>query len=46
MMKGDASTTGKWVVLFDFNWEPLTISGKEGKRFLRALAHFETEEFV
>ncbi len=40
MMKGDASTTGKWVVLFNFRWE----HGKVEKSFLRALAHFDTEK--
>ncbi|KKL57484.1 hypothetical protein LCGC14_2234930 [marine sediment metagenome] len=45
MLKGDASTTGKWVVLFNFRWErALTASGAPEKSFLRALAHFETEE--
>ena len=45
MLKGDASTTGKWVVLFHFYWKPsLTVSGKLIKTSLRALVHFETEE--
>ena len=45
MLKGDASTTGKWVVLFNFHWEPeLTISGKQEKSFLHVLAQFDTEE--
>ena len=45
MLKGDASTTGKWVVLFNYWWEPgLTISGKKEKNFLSALAQFDTEE--
>ena len=44
MLKGDAATTGKWIVLFNFWWEPaLTVTGKPEKSFLRALAHFETE---
>ena len=43
--KGDAATTGKWVVLFNFHWEAaLTVTGKPEKSFLRAVADFETEE--
>jgi hypothetical protein len=45
MLRGDASTTGKWIVLFNFHWEPkLTVSGKEEKAFLRVLANFDSEE--
>jgi hypothetical protein len=45
MIKGDASTTKKWIVLFNFHWEPgLTTSGKMERSFLRALAQFDTEE--
>ena len=45
MLKGDESTTKKWVVLFNFHWKPgLTISGKKEKSFLRALAQFDTDE--
>ena len=45
MMRGDITTTGKWVVLFNFPWKPdLTITGKKVETFLRALAHFDAEE--
>ena len=46
MIKGDAATTGKWVVLFNFWWVPgLTKSGEIGKKdFIRAIVDFNNEE--
>ena len=45
MLRGDAVTTGKWVVLFNFWWKSdyNTKSKKIEEVWLRALANFETE---
>ena len=46
MLKEDAATTGKWVVLFNYWWVPgLTKSGEIGKKsFTRAIVDFDSEE--